>query len=102
VMPTFRMLLSLAVMIPAWAALGAFARLDAVGPGGVLGGLVVGGAVGVVFGLMLGGAKGKWVDFVFGPEDRRGGDRGRRTDWRCLKTHLDEAEEQLAKDSDVA
>ena len=34
-MPHIRMILSLAITIPAWAVLGALARLDAVGPGGV-------------------------------------------------------------------
>jgi hypothetical protein len=65
------MLLSLAAMIPAWAFLGAFARMDVVGPGGVLGGLVVGAAVGLFFGLVFGGARRRWVDSVFGSEDWR-------------------------------
>ena len=69
-MPHLRMILSLAIMIPTWAFLGAFARMDVVGPGGVIGGLVVGGAVGVFFGLIFGGARGRWVDGIFGPEDR--------------------------------
>jgi hypothetical protein len=43
-MPHLRMILWLAVMVPAWGFLGAFARLDVVGPGGVIGGLVVGAA----------------------------------------------------------
>jgi hypothetical protein len=41
------MILAMAIMIPAWAVLGAFGRLDVVGPGGVVGGLVVGAPVGV-------------------------------------------------------
>jgi hypothetical protein len=69
-MPNLRMILSLAIMIPTWAAPGAFARLDVVGPGGVVGGLVVGGLVGVFFGLVFGGARGGWVDAIFGREDR--------------------------------
>jgi len=85
-MPKLRMILSLAIMIPAWALLGAYARLDAVGPGGVLGGMVVGGAVGVFFGLVFGGAKGRWVDGIFGPKDRREseheGNRRAITHWR--------------------
>ena len=69
------MILALALMIPAWALLGAFARLDAVGPGGVLGGLAIGALVGVFFGLVFGGARGRWVDAIFGAKDRR---RGRK------------------------
>lgn len=75
-MPQLRLILSLAIMIPTWAVLGAFARLDVVGPGGVVGGLVIGAAVGVFFGLVFGGARGRWVDAVFGPENRRGVERG--------------------------
>ena len=62
------MILSLAFMVPAWAMLGGFARLDTPGPGGVVGGMVIGGAIGVFFGLVFGGAKGKWLDYVYGPE----------------------------------
>jgi hypothetical protein len=70
-MKTPRLVLSMAVMVPAWAVLGGFARLDSPGPGGVVGGMVVGSLVGVVFGLVFGGNP-KWRvwDYVFGPEER--------------------------------
>jgi hypothetical protein len=67
-MPTLRMILSLAFMVPTWAILGAFAHLDAFGRRAVIGGAIVGGIVGVFFGLGFGGVKGKWVDWLFGPE----------------------------------
>jgi len=67
-MKTLRMVRSLAFMIPAWAMLGGFARLDSPGPGGVVGGMVVGGCIGVFFGQVFGGANGKWLDCIFGRE----------------------------------
>lgn len=69
-MKTLRLVLSLAIMVPAWALLGGFARLDSPGPGGVVGGMVGGGLIGVFFGLAFGGNH-QWRvwDYVFGPED---------------------------------
>jgi hypothetical protein len=30
--------------------------------------MVVDGAIGVFFGLVFGGVRGKWLDYIFGPE----------------------------------
>jgi hypothetical protein len=59
---------SLVLMVPGWAMLGGFARLDSPESRSVVGGMVVGGLIGVFFGLVLGGLNGKWLDYVFGPE----------------------------------
>jgi hypothetical protein len=82
-MKTLRLVLSLAVMVPAWALLSGFARIDSPGPGGVVGGMVVGGLIGVFFGLAFGGNhKWKVWDYIFGPaEPAEPGDEGAdRTD----------------------
>src|SRR5947209_4679823 len=76
-MKTLRLVLSLAVMVPAWALLGGFTRLDSPGPGGGVGGMVVGGAIGVFFGLVFGGNPrwGVW-DYLFGPAEPEELDEG--------------------------
>lgn len=58
----------MAFKVPAWALLGGLSRLASPGPGGVIGGMLVGGAIGVFFSLVFGGAKGKWLHYVYGPE----------------------------------
>jgi hypothetical protein len=61
-----KLALSLMIMVPSWALLGGFARLDAERPTNVLPGIAVGAIVGVFFGLVFGGASGRWLDFVYG------------------------------------
>jgi hypothetical protein len=65
-MKHIRLILSLAIMVPAFAMLGAFATLDSGGK--LLFGLTVGTGIGVFFGLLFGGVKGQWLDFIYGPE----------------------------------
>jgi hypothetical protein len=69
-----RIAFSLMIMIPGWALLGAFSRLDSQQPPDVAAGLVVGALVGVFFGLVFGGAKGRWIDFVYGTRLPEGDD----------------------------
>src|SRR5436190_14788840 len=75
-MPTPRMTLSLAVMVPVWAAPGCLSRLDTSGPAGVEVGAAAGALIDAFFGLVPGGAGGRWLDQVFGPE---AGESDRRT-----------------------
>ncbi len=66
-MKRLKLILSLAVFTPGWALLGAFSTLDSGFP--VWWGLTVGGVIGVFFGLVFGGHRGRWLDYIFGPED---------------------------------
>ena len=67
-MRALKMALSLVIMVPGWALLGGFARLDSQHPPNVTAGMVVGALVGVFFGLVFGGVNGRWLDHVFGPQ----------------------------------
>jgi hypothetical protein len=62
-----RLVVSLLIMVPGWALLGGFARLDVEQPTNVLPGIAIGAIVGVFFGLVFGGANGRWLDFIYGP-----------------------------------
>jgi len=66
-MKILRLVVSLMFFVPAMALLGAFASLD--GQTALWPGLLVGGLVGVFFGLVFGGARGRWLDYVYGPEE---------------------------------
>jgi uncharacterized protein YcfJ len=76
-MQQLRMALSLIVMVPGWALLGGFARLDSQRQPNVIAGMFVGAVIGVFFGLVFGGANGRWLDFVYGPA-ASGGDHDER------------------------
>jgi Na+/H+ antiporter NhaA len=62
------MAMSLLVLVPAFAVLGAGVTLDTREPVWI--GLTAGIVVGVFFGLGFGGVRGRWVDAIFGPEDQ--------------------------------
>jgi hypothetical protein len=68
------MMLPIVLMMPAWALLGGFARLDSPGPDGVVGGMVVGGLIGLFFGLVFGrNCEWRVCDYISGPEQREDG-----------------------------
>ena len=58
-MKRIRLILYVAIMVPAFAMLGAFATLDT--GAHPLYGLIVGAGIGVFFGLLFGGAKRRWA-----------------------------------------
>jgi hypothetical protein len=43
-------------------------------------GLTIGGAIGVFFGLVFGGHRGRWLDYIDGPEQRDEGWESRSTE----------------------
>jgi len=65
-MKSFRLIVFLVIMVPAFAALGAFATLDS--GAHPLYGLFVGASVGIFFGLLFAGVNRRWVDGIYGPE----------------------------------
>jgi len=65
-MTTLGLILSLAFFVPACALLGGFSTLDSGMPTWC--GLTVGSAIGVFFGLAFGGVRGRWLDYIYGPE----------------------------------
>jgi len=67
-MKRIRLILSLCIMVPAFAILGAFVTLNT--GANPLFGLVVGAAIGAFFGLLFGGVKGRRVDAIYGPKRR--------------------------------
>jgi hypothetical protein len=68
---TARLILFLALFVPGFSLLGAFAARDNHERIPWLG-LSIGALVGALFGLVLGGARGRWLDAILGPEDADG------------------------------
>ena len=68
-MKRIRLILWLAIMVPAWSLLGGFSTLDSGMP--TWWGLTVGAVIGAFFGCVFGGNR-KWKvwDYIFGPEDK--------------------------------
>jgi hypothetical protein len=66
-MKRLRLAICLLIMVPGWALLGAFARLDSQRPPNHAAGLIIGAVIGLFFGLVFGGVEGHWLDFVYGP-----------------------------------
>jgi hypothetical protein len=73
-MSTLRLLLSLALFVPAFSALGGFASLD--GGASPYFGFIAGGLVGTFFGLIFGGdPRWRLWDSLFGPRETLAPDR---------------------------
>ena len=75
-MKWLRLVLCLAVFVPAWAVVGFWSTAHTGNEPAI--GLTVGAALGLLIGLVVGGARGAWLDFFFGPmeqEPTRGDDQ---------------------------
>jgi len=64
------------MFIAGWALLGMLSTLDSGFPSWW--GLTVGGLIGGFFGLVFGGVRGRWLDYVLGPEGKSRPDEDRR------------------------